>query len=97
MKTIALSLFCALAAVLGTDVYITTKHDAQVIAAKVQAYSAGRDEAINDMTGATGPTSAPTAELCTAWWFGTNNKAQAMSQACKNFNSTTTPQKVATQ
>ena len=89
MKSLGITLAAAFIAVLGTDAYVTSKHEAQLTTAQVQAYTAGREQAIEDLKHST---SAPTAELCTAWWFGSNNKQQAMTQACKSFN---TPHKVA--
>ena len=89
MRSLAITLVCAFVAVLGTDAYVTAKHESQLTTAQVQAYTAGREAAIEDLKLST---SAPTAELCTAWWFGTHDKLQAMTKACKSFN---TPQKVA--
>lgn len=70
----------------GVNYYKTLEHGREIIAAKVEAYTEGRAQAIDDMSGPNGVTSAPTAELCTAWWFGTNDKASAIALACKTHH-----------
>lgn len=83
MKTLLIILAMSTVTGLSVDAFNSLKYNTEVVAATVRGYTLGRETAIEDLQSAT---SAPTAELCTAWWFGTNNKAQAMTAACKNFN-----------
>lgn len=64
----------------------TMAHTDQIITARVQAYTAGRQQVIDDFLQPTSPTiTATVSETCTAWWFGTTDKQAAMSHACKGF------------
>ncbi len=84
----AVAAVCAAVALSLVAAELADRHTADLITARREAYTAGREQALQDLRD--NPRSAVVSETCLAWWFDPSghSKQQALQRACHSRSAT---------